>query len=240
MRKPKAMPLKSIDVNIPMSQSYQRGKHSTRDTTMSRSSYDGADDYRPYNSFAMDRTLKRNAHDDEFALTAGNYGKKQKLGVYRDAEEPSPGRTESPLGEHRFDYLPPIPVDPPAPSRLPHFSPPPLQRPGSLRLYGGKENMHSDYHPHRPIASESFPPHAFHTQNHNPLFSYNHSYTYSSYGYDSPAPAYQNEMRRAQPFMSSGEFKPLMMPSPYKDPTPAPPPPHPESTGFTNPFYLGM
>lgn len=114
--------MRSMDVNVSMSQNRQRGKNFTRDTTRSRSSYDGADDdYRPYNLFGFDRSLKRSAKEDEFAMTSGTYGKRQKLGVFRDAveaqDEPSPGkpwampylvadtnssgRTESPLGEHR-------------------------------------------------------------------------------------------------------------------------------------------
>lgn len=143
----------------------------------------------------------------------------------------------------RFEYQHPVPIEPSPSHRLPHFSPPPLQRPGSLRLMGGKENAPTEYHPHRPHGSESsFPPHAFHSQNQNPLFSYNHSYSYPSYGYDAPAPSvYQNESRRLPTLASSGDFKPMSLHSPYREPTGSQQ--HHsghEQPGFTNPFYLGM
>ena len=139
----------------------------------------------------------------------------------------------------RFDLPPAFAPDHAPAHRMMHFSPPAPQRPGNLRLFSDKENFQSDYQQRRDMGADSgLPPHAFHTQNSNPLFYNTHTNYGYSYGYNDSPPTYQTEMRPAPPVYQN-DFKPLMMQSPYRDPT-APQNYHHEQSGFTNPFYMNM
>ena len=91
-RKTKTQPaLKDVSTNLPLGQNHHNGKRVLRDSVRLQSSYDGSQEKNMLSGYGMDRFLKRAGADDEMAMTAGTYGKKQKMGVYRDEEERSPG-----------------------------------------------------------------------------------------------------------------------------------------------------
>ncbi|KAG4428738.1 hypothetical protein IFR05_015779 [Cadophora sp. M221] len=138
---------------------------------------------------AFDRRYIPSAEEDEeFRLTVGDMTKKRGFSIFQDIPEVSPGRTETPLEDHRFEFF--------GSHGLPTYqnnsmnsnhtlaSPTPVPRPTSYRT-SGKENGQPEmqtYHPNRRALSDSqvYPPHAYHEGASNPLF--NHGYT-RSYGY---------------------------------------------------------
>ncbi|KAH6709119.1 hypothetical protein BKA61DRAFT_556473 [Leptodontidium sp. MPI-SDFR-AT-0119] len=138
---------------------------------------------------AFDRRYIPSAEEDEeFRLTVGDMTKKRGFAIFQDIPEVSPGRTETPLEDHRFEFFNShgLPTFPNNSMHSNHTlaSPTPVPRPTSYRT-SGKENGQPEmqtYHPNRRALSDSqvYPPHAFHEGPSNPLF--NHGYT-RSYGY---------------------------------------------------------
>lgn len=127
------------------------------------------------------RFTPSNEEDEEFRITMEEMGaKKRSFGVFQDAPEVSPGRTESPLEDHRFDFS-----DGASTSFTNHISPTPVVKPTAMRMFA-KENGQSDANVRRTVST---PHHGFPTQMffdnasmYNPLF--NHHPRSFSYGGD--------------------------------------------------------
>ncbi|KAH7364084.1 hypothetical protein BKA65DRAFT_572239 [Rhexocercosporidium sp. MPI-PUGE-AT-0058] len=126
--------------------------------------------------------------DEEFRLTVGDMTKKRGFSIFQDILEVSPGRTETPLEDHRFEFFSShgLPTFPNGSMNSNHTlaSPTPVPRPTTYRT-SGKENGQLEiqtYHPNRRALSDSqvYPPHSYHEGSTNPLF--NHGYA-RSYGY---------------------------------------------------------
>ncbi|KAH7417419.1 hypothetical protein BKA64DRAFT_300248 [Cadophora sp. MPI-SDFR-AT-0126] len=126
--------------------------------------------------------------NEEFRLTVGDMTKKRGFTIFQDIPEVSPGRTETPLEDHRFEFLSShgLPTFPNSLMNSSHTlaSPTPVPRPTMYRA-SGKENGQAEmltYHPNRRALSDSqvYPPHAYHEAASNPLFHHNYA---RSYGY---------------------------------------------------------
>ncbi|CZT49818.1 uncharacterized protein RSE6_10710 [Rhynchosporium secalis] len=124
--------------------------------------------------------------DEEFRLTVGNMSKKRGFTIFQDIPEVSPGRTETPLEDHRFDFFAPHGLSS-YPSNgmnstIALASPTPVPRPTTFRI-SGKENGLPEtlnYHHNRRSLSDSqvYPPHVYHEGNSNPLFSHSFARPY--------------------------------------------------------------
>ncbi|KAL2072676.1 hypothetical protein VTL71DRAFT_12019 [Oculimacula yallundae] len=133
--------------------------------------------------------------DEEFQLTVGNMTKKRGFTIFQDIPEVSPGRTETPLEDHRFEFfsshgLPSYPSNS-MNTTLTLASPTPVPRPTTYRT-SGKENGQPEmqtYHPNRRALSDPqvYPPHAYHEGASNPLFNHvyarSHGYGLGTYSY---------------------------------------------------------
>ncbi|KAK0119296.1 hypothetical protein ONS95_008143 [Cadophora gregata] len=124
--------------------------------------------------------------DEEFRLTVGDMTKKRGFTIFQDIPEVSPGRTETPLEDHRFELFGShgLPTFPNNSMNSNHTlaSPTPVPRPTMYRA-SGKENGQAEmltYHPNRRALSDSqvYPPHAYHEGVSNPLFHQNYARTY--------------------------------------------------------------
>ncbi|KAK6587415.1 hypothetical protein PZA11_000705 [Diplocarpon coronariae] len=139
------------------------------------------------NPLAFERRYIPSAEEDEeFRLTVGEFGnKKRGFNVFQDGlPEISPGRTETPLEDHRFDF-------PPSSHGLHAYSnnsmvsvhtlasPTPAPKPTSYRAHG-KENGSPEmtsYHQNRRALSDPqvYPTHTFYDSTSNPLFNQTHT-----------------------------------------------------------------
>ncbi|KFY18007.1 hypothetical protein V491_04888 [Pseudogymnoascus sp. VKM F-3775] len=157
-----------------------------------------------------------NDEDEEFRLTVETMGKKGRLSIFKDAVEDSPGRTESPLEEHRFDFSHGLPLENTSSNMIVHTSPRTMQSPLVVR-FGGKENMQPDHLNRRSGAASApgnvYPPHAFHEHTANPLIYNPYSY---SFGF-SESPSFHGEFKSPQSSFT-GDFKPVIMPDSFREP----------------------
>ncbi|OBT77893.1 hypothetical protein VF21_03209 [Pseudogymnoascus sp. 05NY08] len=157
-----------------------------------------------------------NDEDEEFRLTVETMGKKRQMSVFKDAVKASPGRTESPLEDHRFDFSHGLPLENVSSNMIVHTSPRVIQSPLAMR-FGGKENMQPDYLNRRSGAASApgnvYPPHAFHDHTANPLIYNPYSY---SFGFGEP-PAFHGDFKQLQSGFT-GDFKPAMVPGPFREP----------------------
>ncbi|KAF4632653.1 hypothetical protein G7Y89_g5476 [Cudoniella acicularis] len=128
--------------------------------------------------------------EDEFRMTmGGDMKQKRSFGIFQDAPEISPDRTESSLEDHRFDFanhgLPQYPNNSTFSSLI---SPTPAPKTSSMRTYG-KENHRPDlldYHQARrpaPVATHIYPPQYFNDSTFNPLYhgGYTRAFSYGDY-----------------------------------------------------------
>ncbi|KFY29704.1 hypothetical protein V494_08529 [Pseudogymnoascus sp. VKM F-4513 (FW-928)] len=156
-----------------------------------------------------------NDEDEEFRLTVENMGKKRQLTIFKDAVEDSPGRTESPLEEHRFDFSHGLPLEIVSSNMIVHTSPRAIQSPLAMR-FGGKENMQPDYLNRRSGAASApgnvYPPHAFHEHTANPLIYNPYSF---SFGFGE-SPAFHGDYKQVQPAFA-GASKPTMASTPFRE-----------------------
>ncbi|PBP25812.1 type-2 protein geranylgeranyltransferase subunit beta [Diplocarpon rosae] len=139
------------------------------------------------NPLAFERRYVPSAEEDEeFRLTVGEFGnKKRGFNVFQDGlPEISPGRTETPLEDHRFDLPPPShALDSYSNNSMisghSFASPTPTPKPTSYRAQG-KENGHPEmtsYNHNRRTLSDSqvYPTHTFYDSTSNPLFNQTHT-----------------------------------------------------------------
>lgn len=127
-----------------------------------------------------------NEEDEEFRMTIEEMGaKKRPFSVFRDAPEVSPGRTESPLEDHRFDFSDGASTSFTNANMGNHISPTPVVRPAAMRMFA-KEHSQSDNQVRRTVSTphHGFPAQMFfdNASMYNPL--YNHHPRSFSYGSD--------------------------------------------------------
>ena len=117
-RKPrKTAVLSDISVNAPRLRASRTRKNVGTQSPSKRPS--AAMQYRgpPAHSFMMapipnplanfsQRYILSSEEDEEFRMTVGDMTKKRSFGIFQDAPEVSPGRTESTLEDHRYDEAP--------------------------------------------------------------------------------------------------------------------------------------
>ncbi|KFY28248.1 hypothetical protein V493_03038 [Pseudogymnoascus sp. VKM F-4281 (FW-2241)] len=160
-----------------------------------------------------------NDEDEEFRLTVETMGKKRRMSVFKDAVEDSPGRTESPLEDHRFDFSHGLPLENASSNMIVPTSPRAIQSPLTMR-FGGKENMQPDYLIRRSGAASApgnvYPPHAFHEHTANPLIYNPYSYTI---GFNE-SPAFHGDYKQLQTGFT-GDFKPTAVPGSFREPNSA-------------------
>jgi hypothetical protein len=128
------------------------------------------------------RFTPSNEEDEEFRLTLGDIGrKKRSFGIFRDAPEISPGRTESPLEDHPFDFSDNTANGFPD-TTLENISPTPVVKPTAMRMLD-KENNQTNTHMRRNMtASHGMPSSMFYDSGsmYNPLYSHHpRSFTYT-------------------------------------------------------------
>ncbi|QSZ29962.1 hypothetical protein DSL72_004480 [Monilinia vaccinii-corymbosi] len=124
--------------------------------------------------------------DEEFRITMEEMGaKKRAFNVFQDAPEVSPGRTESPLEDHRFDFSDGTSNSFTNANIGNQISPTPIVKPTAMRMFV-KENSQSDNQVRRTVSTphHGFPAQMFfdHASMYNPL--YNHHPRSFSYGGD--------------------------------------------------------
>ncbi len=56
----------------------------------------------PLTAFSQQRFIPSAEEDEEFRLTVGDMSKKRGFSIFQDIPENSPGRTETPLEDHRY------------------------------------------------------------------------------------------------------------------------------------------
>lgn len=130
------------------------------------------------------RFTPSNEEEEEFRITLGDIGrKKRSFGVFQDAPEVSPGRTESPLEDHPFDFSDNT-TNGFTDARLDNISPTPVVKPTATRMFG-KENNQTDGHMRRNMSTShhGMPLSMFYdgASMYNPLYSHHpRSFTYNS------------------------------------------------------------
>ncbi|KAM3077545.1 hypothetical protein ACMFMG_006882 [Clarireedia jacksonii] len=128
------------------------------------------------------RFTPSNEEDEEFRMTLDDIGrKKRSFGVFQDAPEVSPGRTESPLDDHPFDFSDNT-TNGFADATLDNISPTPVVKPTAMRMFG-KENNKTDTHMRRNMTtSHGMSSSMFYdsASMYNPLYSHHpRSFTYN-------------------------------------------------------------
>ncbi|TGO49779.1 hypothetical protein BCON_0200g00080 [Botryotinia convoluta] len=132
------------------------------------------------------RFTPSNEEDEEFRMTMEEMGaKKRSFNVFQDAPEISPGRTESPLEDHRFDFSDGASAGFTNVDIGNQISPTPVVKPTAMRMFS-KDNGQSDIHVRRTVSTphHGFPAQMFFDTSsmYNPL--YNHHPRSFSYGGD--------------------------------------------------------
>lgn len=147
--------------------------------------------------------------DEEFQMTVGDITQKRAFGIFQDASEVSPGRTESPLEEPRYAKLRAPPSIVPCLRRsrfdflndgMPRYSanidrasqasPSPLAKPIPMRIFGKENNppemVQTENH-RGASSSHIYPPQVFYDSSFNPLYNplSNYSNRPNEYGYPS-------------------------------------------------------
>ncbi|KAF7896629.1 uncharacterized protein EAF01_009032 [Botrytis porri] len=132
------------------------------------------------------RFTPTNEEDEEFRLAMEEMGaKKRTFSVFQDAPEISPGRTESPLEDHSFDFADGASTSFTNVNIGSQISPTPVVKPTALRMFS-KDNGQSDVQVRRTVSTphHGFPAQMFfdNSSMYNPL--YNHHPRSFSYGGD--------------------------------------------------------
>ncbi|APA09036.1 hypothetical protein SS1G_02908 [Sclerotinia sclerotiorum 1980 UF-70] len=122
------------------------------------------------------RFTPSNEEDEEFRMTMEEMGaKKRSFSVFQDAPEISPGRTESPLEDHRFDFSDGASNSFTNTNIDDHVSPTPVVKPTAMRMFS-KDNGQSDVQGRRTVSTphHGFPAQMFfeNASMYNPLYSH--------------------------------------------------------------------
>ncbi|KAI9745427.1 MAG: hypothetical protein M1818_000961 [Claussenomyces sp. TS43310] len=147
--------------------------------------------------------------DEEFRLTMEGMMKKPTFGIFRDAEDASPGRTESPLDDlkHSFPHHY-YPLQPLNRNSMLDMSPTPVFKPTPLR-FSDKENLHTQAFDRRHVSSATgFPPQMFHDHSVNPLIFPSHAHLFTYEDHD----AFHGSMNPPSSTLD-GDFKAVMQPT---------------------------
>ncbi|KAH8657557.1 hypothetical protein BGZ60DRAFT_133431 [Tricladium varicosporioides] len=154
--------------------------------------------------------------DEEFRMTiGGDTRQKRTFGVFQDGPEISPGRTESSLEDHRFDFPShSLPVFQTSSTYTSTISPTPAPKVSAIRLYGkenGMPDMQNQQQTRRqvPAMNSSYREDIF-SPDFNPLFMA--GYGSSTYSYNEHQTSFSEQLRPSG-YASSfqGEFRQVSM-----------------------------
>ncbi|PQE12631.1 Terpenoid cyclases prenyltransferase alpha-alpha toroid protein [Rutstroemia sp. NJR-2017a BBW] len=190
-RKPRKAALANLSVNVPRLRASrsQRNNHMASPEKRQRPAKHreptGQLSLHPpptLNPLAFGSRFTPSNEDEEFRLTVGDMGrKKRSFGIFHDAPEISPGRTESPLEDHPFDFSDNT-TSGFADTTLDNISPTPVVKPTAMRMLDKENNQANNQMRRNMTSSHGMPSSGMFYDSasmYNPLYSHHpRAFTY--------------------------------------------------------------